>query len=88
MAGKYVIAGTTLLLGLIIAGCVTPAQVTERPRSEPTEEKGRAWLGYLMHRARVYRLDDLFDPQYRADSKDHFVRQFQPDETYADWAGL
>ena len=88
MTGKRVIGAVILSFGLTAAGCSTPARVSGGPGSTGAGENGQAWLGYLKHRERLYRLDELLDPRYRAASDDPFVRQFHPDGMYADWAGL
>ena len=46
-------------------------------------------IGLIEHRGRFYRLEDLMNPAYRAESNDPFVRQFAPDTNVAiPWAGL
>ena len=41
-------------------------------------------VGYIECRGRLYKIDDLLDADYRAKSKDPFVRDFRPDTVYAD----
>lgn len=46
-------------------------------------------IGLIEHRGRFYRLEDLMNPAYRAESNDPFVRQFAPDTNVAiSWAGM
>jgi hypothetical protein len=52
--------------------------------SPPTAELPRYSLGYLEHRGRMYALEDLMDPAYRASSDAPFVREFDVDNF---WAG-
>ncbi len=88
MVLRCMIIGAMFLLGILASGCSTPAKVSVGPGGRLADERGRAWLGYLKHRERVYRLEDLLDPHYRAASDDPFAREFEPDNVYADWAGL
>ncbi len=52
--------------------------------SPPTAELTQHSLGYLEHRGRMYALEDLMDPAYRASSDAPFVREFNVE---AIWAG-
>ena len=41
-------------------------------------------VGYLGHRGRLYRIEDVLDPTFRAESDDPFLRDLDPREM---WAG-
>jgi len=67
---KRVSFGVLALIGALLAGC--DGGGTIRTPS----------VGYVEHRGRPYELRDLMNPQYRAESSDSFVRDFQPQFTY------
>ena len=41
-------------------------------------------VGYLGHRGRLYRIEDVLDPTFRAESDDPFLQDLNPREM---WAG-
>jgi hypothetical protein len=88
MAATRTISGLVALLGLMAAGCSTPAKVSGPEDARYVVDEDRPLAGYLEHRGRRYRVDHLFDARQRAASRDPFVRQFDPRNTLADWAGL
>ena len=88
MRAIHVLGLLTLLTGLATAGCAAPASVSELRSAGLIDEKGRPSLGYLEHRGRIYPLNQLLDPEYRAASDDPFVREFRPQRIHANWAGL
>lgn len=72
-----------------LANCsseMTPSAVDPTPAVEAR----RPSVGALMHQGRMYDLRDLMNADYRAASDDEFVKDFNPNSTYAEtaWAGL
>ena len=88
MVTMRVAGAVVLLLGLMVAGCATPSKVAAEPGVGLPAELEPSSFGYLKHRERMYRLEDLLDACFRVASEDPFVQRFQPQETYAGWAGL
>jgi hypothetical protein len=88
MVTRHMLSAAALLLGLVVAGCSTRSKVAPGSGGVLLDGMERSSLGYLQHRGRVYRLEDLLDPRFRAASDDPFVQQLRLDKLYASWAGL
>lgn len=85
---KRVIGATVLLLGLAVVGCAVTPKATDSGKGDAFDGVKPSALGYLEHRGRLYRLEDLLDPRFRAASADPFVREFTARGLHAVWAGL
>lgn len=75
---------TSLVVAIsAFAGCSAPQQVEKGPEPAPRS------IGLVEHRGRIYRMENLMDPAYRAKSGDPFVRGFAEENNIAiEWAGL
>ncbi len=83
MAAKF-FSFAILSLGLI-ASC---SQVAPQPTRPAIERSPQKFIGVLEHRGKFYRIEDLMDPSYRAESDDPFVKGFMADSHLATpWAG-
>lgn len=92
MARKWIVFVVAVLL---ISACTGPpaaqldvAAPLPIPVTESPAEEGGLPL-YLEHRGQFYRFDDLNDPVYRAASNDRWVREFDPQTSFAaEWADV
>jgi len=69
--------GLLLLPSVIIFNC-TPENPTPDMASPPADDHNRSTFGSFEHRGIMYDIDDLMDPQFRANHNDPYVREFDP----------
>ncbi len=68
--------GLLLLPSVIIFNC-TPENPTP-DAAAPAGNQDRSTFGSFEHRGIMYDIDDLMDPQFRANHNDPYVREFDP----------
>ncbi len=69
--------GLLLLPGAIIFNC-TPESPTPDAASPAADNQDRSTFGSFEHRGIMYDINDLMDPQFRANHDDPYVREFDP----------
>ena len=69
--------GLLLLPGVIIFNC-TPEKPTPDAASSPVDNHDGSTFGSFEHRGIMYDINDLMDPQFRANHDDPYVREFDP----------
>jgi hypothetical protein len=69
-----ILVAVLAILGL--AGC--------QPYNSLAPQRQLPSAGFLQHRGRQYLVRDLLDPHYRAQSRDPFVENFDPEACFAD----
>ncbi len=67
--------GLLLLPGAIIFNCTAKSPT---PDTAPADNPDRSTFGSFEHRGITYDINDLMDPQFRADHDDPYVREFDP----------
>ncbi len=76
-----------VMLAVVAVACI-PSIKQGPKQSAETNTNEMPNIGLLEHRGRFYRIEDLMNPAYRAESNDPFVRKFVPDTNVAiPWAG-